>query len=278
MRLRVIVAAIVTVVGTVAVHSGPAYADLEIGDGEGKNGGGGLLPLPTVGPPYCDLDGFPQYHWKPIGDYYATDTGTIYDEMGTSDGTPVYLRRLVGHYCSDVNGSGLEKWDVFWVSIVTPDTVVYLFDLYTQVKEKLPDPKVTWKDLDADHGWLWVNVEHHVGIKPVKAVSASQTAGNFISGYATAWVKATPAELTIEIPDAPDMDFENCDLSTARSAGGCRLRFTHSSSISPDAVFHGKIKMRWDVTSNSGKYNGRVITTESDFEIAVAEAMAVGGS
>lgn len=253
------------------------------------DGGDRSVPMPEHGADYCDHPSYPDFYSYGLDQFLTANDEII--QTGTPDNPappsgPVVIPDIAiaqkfVFWCNGPVHPFEIRADTFWVPIASADSVVYSKRLLARVQGLLTTPTVTWRDANPENGWLFVNLEHHAGIIAPGPVYETDSDGNEFTGYARAWVRATPVSLTLELPSSSGVTREalgTCDLTEATSAKGCAMKFTHSSSISDDGWFHGTAKITWEITSNSGKYNGvGPFTTTGKFQIQVAEVMAVGG-
>lgn len=300
--LAAIVTAVAGLVTLIAVWAPPAQAtnvdkcpegsdDCTIDDSSGADTGSGgeKLTVPKQREAYCPANSeYPLFSRTNLPQFLTADDKTIsrlnrgfdpttYDPTGLVI-PDIAVAQRVYQWCSGLAGIG--KSEYFWVPLATVDSVALNFKLLAKVQGLMTMPTVTWLDANPDDGWLYVNLEHHLAISPPVPVNASARDGNEVTGYARAWIKATPVSLTLELPSDTGVmaaELATCDLRQATSQEGCAVKFKHGSSIVDDGWFRGIAKITWEVTSNSGKYNGvGPFTTTARFEIQVAEVMAVG--
>lgn len=196
-------------------------------------------------------------------------------------GTPTYEKYKI--WCGSPGVKPTLEAEV-WVPLMTPDALAEWVDLFARVEQQLENPKVEFVDSDLEHGWLWVQVDHRLAVAAPVSVYESETDTDE-TGWASpssveAWLRATPVALTIRVEsDAGEQYLGSCDLATATNGRGCRMKFTHASSIAVDGKFYGMATLEWTLSSNAGILDGLgPLYTNSEFSVAVAEAMAVSRS
>lgn len=191
----------------------------------------------------------------------------------------VATHELHSQWCS-IKGGPLEgkqdKYSTFWMPLVTADAIIYNRDLLAEVETRLEPAQIEWLNIDQDHQWLWVRVEHFARIQPVPEIYVEDTAGDEITGVAHAWIRAKPIKLELRIPGVDGTEgVTGCDLAAATSDTGCPIRFTHASVIDPSGEFTITTALVYQAESNSGKYDGITFTAKATTTVIVAEAMAV---
>lgn len=281
-RIRGLTATLALILG-LSLAEQAAYAndpcspcnDQDPAPGNGGGDPGWDTKHPKWGPPYCTDPDYPN-HVSEVYPIYKRNNGQTEGPENLAPLGPIRTHQLVAHWCNDPTGKIMAKYDVFWMPLVDPDTIIFNRDLLAQVQKDLEPAKLFWTNLDEEYHWLWVNVEHFAAIEPIDEIFVDDKAGDEVTGEAYAFIRAWPVEFTLSIPGLAGADgVVECDLTLVQTAGGCPITFSHSSSIDPSGEFTLQTRLVYEVDSNSGKYKGLRFTREGTATIAVAEAMAV---
>lgn len=230
---------------------------------------------PEWGPPYCAEADYPN-HASTKHDIWQMNNGGTEGPEALGPLGNIKTHQLVEHWCEGPPGVGKSRIDVFWMPLVNPETIIYNRDLLAEVEERLKPAELIWLNSDSVHEWLWVQVEHFVGVEPIIPVFVDDTAGDEVTGKAYAWIRATPVEFELKVRGVTGTDgITECDLAVVMSRTGCPITFSHSSSIDASGAFTLETTIVYEVESNSGKYTGLRFSRETTSSIVVAEAMAV---
>lgn len=219
----------------------------------------------------------------------SVTTAQLSTTMGRDWATAMYgpdiLSRVVQadvlyvRYCYDPRTEDVDAdtWDVYWVPVVTQETVVAA--LFEHLWDYVAPPVLSWPSMDRDFGWLYVRAPMDFRIEPVQPISLTATVTN-ITGTVTATVSASPVSVTLE-PGEPGGLPVVCPIEASTAAyspatpGACSVTYGNSSAIAADAVFDAHASVLWRIETSDPTFDIDSVRTWSSSQVSVAEVQAV---
>lgn len=188
----------------------------------------------------------------------------------------------------EVNGVTERLW---WRDCEGPGSFVWVPEISTNDllgvliqdlrQRRLPDPQLTFGNVDPDFGWAYARVPVDVramGISPV-TVTVSVAAGPF---FAWATMRADPVRITFDSGD-PESGTLYCTpgglaAGIGDEPGSCSFEYVNSSAVAMNGrTFDTELVVEWDITyqSSGGAGSFEPVVTRASAPLAVAEVQSL---